>query len=66
MNKFVAITDADRIDWLEIMANQPGGILLHDGSEIGRTGLGLRPGMLLRDLRQAIDDAMGADRQRSE
>jgi hypothetical protein len=52
------ITDSDRIDWLEKMANEKGGILLHDGSETGRTGLGLRPGALRRSLRKAIDDAM--------
>lgn len=51
--------DSDRLDWLEKMANQKGGILLHDGSETGRTGLGLRPGYLNRTLRQAIDSANG-------
>lgn len=53
------ITDSDRLDWLERMANNNGGLLLHDGSETGRTGLGLRPGSLRRSLRKAIDDAMG-------
>ena len=52
------ITDRDRLDWLEAMANKKGGLLLHDGSEKGRTGLGLRPGLLKpRTLRQAIDQA---------
>lgn len=51
-------TDKERLDWLELMANQPGGLLLHDGSERGRTGLGLRPGALARTLREAIDAAM--------
>lgn len=42
------------------MANQPGGILLHDGSEKGRgTGLGLRPGTLVRTLREAVDGRRG-------
>jgi hypothetical protein len=50
------ITDKDRIDWLEAMANKKGGLLLHDGSEKGRTGLGLNPGFIKkRTLRQAID-----------
>ncbi len=54
-------TDTQRLDWLERMANEPGGLLLHDGSESGRTGLGLRPGLLIRTLRQAIDAAMDAE-----
>lgn len=49
--------DARRLDWLEKRANEPGGLLLHDGSERGRCGLGLRPGNDCRDLRQAIDHA---------
>ncbi|WP_425401214.1 hypothetical protein [Algiphilus sp.] len=49
--------DAQRLDALEKLANQPGGVLLHDGSETGRTGLGLRPGRLVRSLRDAIDAA---------
>ena len=49
--------DAERLDWLERMANENGGILLHDGSEQGRLGLGLRPGTLKRTLRSAIDAA---------
>ncbi len=51
-------TDKERLDWLEHMANQEGGILLHDGSETGRLGIGLRPGTLNRTLREAIDQAM--------
>ena len=46
-----------RLNWLEEMANKEGGILLHDGSEVGRLGLGLRPGSVNRTLREAIDDA---------
>ena len=54
-------TDAERLDWLEEMANKKGGLLLHDGSEKGweGVGLGLRPGSLKRTLREAIDQAMG-------
>lgn len=51
--------DAARLDWLESMANKKGGLLLHDGSEGGRTGLGLRPNYLVRTLREAIDAAAG-------
>lgn len=54
-------TDAERLDWLERMANRKGGILLHDGSEKGRAGLGLRPGVLRRSLRECIDHAMGPE-----
>jgi hypothetical protein len=50
--------DAECLDWLEMMANRRGGILLHDGSEGGRLGLGLRPGTSIRTLRQAIAAAM--------
>lgn len=49
--------DAERLDWLEEMANEPGGLLLHDGSETGRRGIGLRPGHMARMLRAAIDSA---------
>jgi hypothetical protein len=52
------MNDTERLDWLEMMANVKGGLLLHDGSEGGRCGLGLRPGTLIRDLRAAIDDSM--------
>lgn len=54
--------DDERLAWLERMALQKGGILLHDGSESGRLGLGLRPCGLRRTLREAIDDAMGKQR----
>lgn len=53
-----ALRDSDRIDELERLANLSGGILLHNGAERGRRGIGLRPGMLQRTLRQAVDDAM--------
>lgn len=56
------ITDSDRIDCLERMANERGGILLHDGTENGRRGLGLRPGRLCRGLREAIDCVIEAQR----
>jgi hypothetical protein len=53
------ITDKDRINWLETMAKRQGGLLLHDGTEKGRTGLGLNLGFNIkpRTLRQAIDQA---------
>lgn len=47
------LKDRDLIDRLEIEARSRGGILLHDGSESGRRGIGL----LTRTLRQAIDAA---------
>lgn len=56
-----AQADTARLDWLERMANEPGGLLLHDGSETGRCGLGLRPGLTDRTLRAAIDAAMSRD-----
>ena len=52
-----AEVETARLDWLERQANEPGGLLLHDGSESGRLGLGLRPGGLVRTLRAAIDRA---------
>lgn len=51
------MNDSERLDWLERMANQKGGLLLHDGRESGRLGLGLRPGTLNRSLREAIDES---------
>jgi hypothetical protein len=49
--------DAEMLDWLEMMANQPGGILLHDGGDFtGRLGLGLR--RVGRSIRDAIRAAM--------
>ena len=57
------MTDSERIDWLEKMANKPEGILLHDGKrDTGRTGLGLRPGSVVRTLREAIDKAAQGER----
>lgn len=58
-------TDRERIDWLERMANEPDGIHLHDGGNhcFQCCGLGLRPGALVRTLRQAIDEAMGNGRK---
>lgn len=52
------VRDRARLDWLEEMARQPGGLLLH--SELGppgRKGLG----MSRRSLREAIDQAAGAE-----
>jgi hypothetical protein len=46
------------LDWLEHMANQPGGLLLHnEQAPTGRTGLGLAN--TGRTLRQAVAQAMG-------
>lgn len=61
-----AAQDKARLDWLEHMANKSGGLLLHDGSEKGRCGLGLRPGFLSRTLREAIDDSAGFDAARHQ
>lgn len=48
------MTDSERLDWLEKMALEPNGILLHSETvTTGRLGLGLsRP---KRSLREAID-----------
>lgn len=62
MSDAASHSDAERLDWLEVMANRAGGLLLHSGDETGRCGLGLRPGRLVRSLREAIDDAMGSRR----
>jgi len=51
-----AAMDSARLDWLEKMADKDGGILLHNGCESGRLGLGMRK--TNRTLRQSIDDAM--------
>lgn len=46
------------LDWLEKMANERGGLLLHGETEpTGRTGLGLAN--TGRTLRQAVAQAMG-------
>lgn len=56
--------DRDRLDWLEQMANQPQGLLLHsEEGQTGRCGLGL--GSTGRTLRRAVDDAMGVEAARS-
>ena len=53
--------DKRRLDWLEWFINKHGAIMLHDGSKanFGESGLGLRPGNLVRTLREAIDEASG-------
>lgn len=52
--------DTARLDWLERMANNPEGLLLHDGGDFSsRIGLGLR--RIGRTLRQACDQAMKYD-----
>lgn len=57
------MTDKQRIDFLEEFVNKEGALVLHDGSKSGFkfSGLGLRPGYVIRTLREAIDDCMGAD-----
>jgi len=49
--------DERRIDFLEEYINTHGGIVLHDGSgsRLPYPGLGLRPGIVMRSLRTAID-----------
>lgn len=48
------MTDAEMIDWLEAQINEHGEIHLHDGEHPRGTGLGLRPGTVVRTLREAI------------
>lgn len=57
-----AMTDAERLDWLEKMSQSRGGILLHDGSrhcDGASIGLGIWPKhpKMPRTLRDAIDQA---------
>jgi hypothetical protein len=52
--------DSDRINWLEAQINGQGEIHLHDGEHPRGPGLGLRPGLIGRTLRGAIDAARGA------
>jgi hypothetical protein len=54
----VGADDTARLDWLERRINEDGAIHLHDGKHPHGTGLGLRPGLMVRTLRQAIDQAM--------
>lgn len=49
------MTDTERLNMLELWANRTGGIHLHDGSHKGCLGIGLRPGNIVRTLREAID-----------
>lgn len=54
------ISDSARLDWLEKMARQRGGLLLHAETEsTGRLGLGLASPH--RTLRDAIDQSMRFD-----
>ncbi|OZI61594.1 hypothetical protein [Bordetella genomosp. 11] len=55
--RFAPTQDAERIDWLESQINEHGAIHLHDGNHPAGHGLGLRPGNLVRTLREAIDAA---------
>lgn len=50
--------EAAMLDWLESQINQHGAIHLHDGNHHSGHGLGLRPGSMVRTLREAIDAAM--------
>lgn len=50
------VADSARLDELEQMARKPGGVLLHNGTERGRCGIGLTPG---RTLRSALDSIGG-------
>lgn len=72
------MTDTEMLEWLERMAKRPGGILLHDGSETGRFGLGLCPGLCpdpldklpragftVYSLRHLIESAAAIDKDRS-
>lgn len=52
--------DVARIDWLDAQINEHGAIHLHDGAYSHGHGLGLRPGSMVRTLREAIDIAKGA------
>ena len=56
--------DTIRLNWLEHMARN-GGIFLYNGVDVveekrSAVGLGLRPGRVDRNLREAIDSALGA------
>lgn len=51
------------LDLLERMANEPGGVLLHDGSETCRIGFGLRPGGVNRTLREALRQRLESEAQ---
>jgi len=55
------MTDTERLDFLEAFVNREGALMLHDGSKsnFGCSGLGLRPGTLVRSLREAIDECAG-------
>jgi len=55
--------DVTRIDWLELQINQNGAIHLHDGANPSAHGLGLRPGNMVRTLREAIDTAIAASKE---
>lgn len=57
--------DTIRLNWLEHMARN-GGIFLYNGVDVTRekqsaVGLGLRPGLVNRNPREAIDQASPAD-----
>ncbi len=54
------ISDSDRLDALEAFVNDNVAIVIHTGNwsdkyHTGMIGLGLRPGCLVRTLREALD-----------
>jgi hypothetical protein len=55
------MTDSEMIDWLEAFVNEHGALVLHTGEANcgGNAGLGLRPGLMCRTLRDAIAQASG-------
>lgn len=57
-------TDGEIVDWLDREARVPGGLLLHNGTESGRRGLGTVS--IGRSLRHAVADAMGRPRPEEE
>lgn len=55
-------SDAELLDALESFVNASGALVIHDGTSwpdrnmIGIPGLGLRPGNLVRSLRDALEN----------
>jgi hypothetical protein len=60
--------DAARLNWLEDFVNRENGIVLHVGnqwksvSSSGLMGLGLRPGLLARNIDRTLREAIDAAR----
>jgi len=57
------MTDTEMLDWLERYVNENRALLLHVGDvdTKGFPGLGLRPGLLRRTLREAIAGCAASD-----